>query len=58
MLKLIRFLQDDAAATAVEYAIMLALIMVVCLGSIGFFGGEAGGSLKNTSERLDAAMNP
>ena len=58
MLKLIRFLQDDAAATAVEYAIMLALIMVVCLGSIGYFGGEAGGSLQNTSDKLDAAMNP
>jgi pilus assembly protein Flp/PilA len=59
MFKLIRFLQDDEAATAVEYAVMLALIMVVCIGAIGYFGSEAGGSFVNTSAQLDAAMgNP
>jgi pilus assembly protein Flp/PilA len=58
MFKLIRFLQDDAAATAVEYAVMLGLIMVVCLTAIGFFGSNTNGSLGDTSDRLQAAMNP
>ena len=58
MFKLIRFLQDDAAATAVEYAIMLGLIMVVCLTAIGFFGSNTSGSLGDTSDRLKSAMNP
>jgi Flp pilus assembly pilin Flp len=57
MLKLIRFLQDDPAATAVEYAVMLGLIMVVCIGAISYFGSTAGGSWVDTSNRLDAAMN-
>lgn len=56
-MKLTRFLQDDAAATAVEYAVMLGLIIVVCLGAIGFFGGEAGGSWQSTADSLDSAMN-
>lgn len=58
MFKLIRFLQDDEAATATEYAVMLGLIMVVCLAAIGFFGSNTSGSLGDTSNRLQNAMNP
>ena len=36
---------------------MLALIVGSCIGAIGFFGGEAGGSLIDTSDKLDTAMN-
>jgi Flp pilus assembly pilin Flp len=56
MFKLKRYLQDDAATT-VEYAIMLALIMVVCMTAIGFFGSNAGGSLQYSSDRIDKAVN-
>jgi pilus assembly protein Flp/PilA len=57
MNRLLRFLQSDDGTTAVEYAVMLALIIGSCVGAIGFFGGEAGGSLIDTSDRLDTAMN-
>lgn len=57
MNSLLRFLRDDSANTATEYAVMLALIIGVCIGAISFFGSEAGGSWVNTSDRLDAAMN-
>jgi Flp pilus assembly pilin Flp len=57
MTKLLRFLRDDTAATATEYAVMLALIIGVCIGAISFFGSEAGGSWTDTSERLDSAMS-
>jgi pilus assembly protein Flp/PilA len=58
MFKLIRFLQDDEGNTATEYAVMLALIMVICLTAIGFFGSNTNGSLGDTSNRLQSAMNP
>lgn len=54
---ILKFLRDESGPTAVEYAVMLALIIGTCLVSIGFFGSSAGGSLINTSARLDTAMN-
>ena len=35
------FLQEEDGPTAVEYAVMLALIVVVCLASIGTIGTAA-----------------
>jgi pilus assembly protein Flp/PilA len=57
MKSLIRFLQDESGPTAVEYAVMLALIIVTCLSAIGFFGSEAGGSFIDTSDKLNSHMN-
>ena len=57
MFRLTHFLRDESAATAVEYAVMLALIMVVCIGAISYFGSTAGGSWVDTNNKLDAAMN-
>ncbi|HKU68608.1 MAG TPA: Flp family type IVb pilin [Candidatus Baltobacteraceae bacterium] len=34
-----RFLRDDAGATMVEYAVMLALIAAVCITAIAALGG-------------------
>ena len=57
MTRLLRRLRDDdSGATAVEYAVMLALIIGVCIGAISFFGSEAGGSWQNTSEQIGTAM--
>jgi pilus assembly protein Flp/PilA len=38
-----RFLRDSDAATAVEYAVMLAMILLAVLGAIGAVGSQAGG---------------
>jgi pilus assembly protein Flp/PilA len=51
-------LLDEDGPTAVEYAVMLALIIGVAIGAISFFGSEAGGSWIDTSNKLDGAMNP
>jgi pilus assembly protein Flp/PilA len=40
---LTHFLRDDQAATAVEYAVMLAMIIVVLIGTIGVVGAHTGG---------------
>jgi pilus assembly protein Flp/PilA len=37
----VRFLKDESGPTAVEYAIMLALIVIVCIGTIANVGTQA-----------------
>lgn len=37
----VRFLNDESGPTAVEYAIMLALIVIVCIGTITAVGRGA-----------------
>ena len=39
--RLVHFLQDESGPTAVEYAVMLALIIVVCIGTITALGNNA-----------------
>jgi pilus assembly protein Flp/PilA len=38
-----QLLFDDTAATAVEYAVMLALILIAIIGAIGTVGANTGG---------------
>lgn len=56
MKKLLRLLSDESGPTAVEYAVMLALIIGVCIGAVGFFGSTASGSWQDTSDRIGTAM--
>ena len=37
----VNFLKREDGPTAVEYAVMLALIIVVCIGAITTLGGNA-----------------
>ena len=39
--KMINFFKDEEGATMVEYALMLALIAVVCVGAVQLIGGSA-----------------
>jgi pilus assembly protein Flp/PilA len=50
-----RFLQDESGPTAVEYAVMLALIVVVCVGAITVLGQNASGTFAGVSTTLKAA---
>jgi pilus assembly protein Flp/PilA len=38
---LVNFLKDEDGPTAVEYAVMLALIIVVCISAIQVLGSNA-----------------
>jgi pilus assembly protein Flp/PilA len=38
---LVRFLNNEDGPTAVEYAVMLALIIVVCIAAIATLGSNA-----------------
>jgi len=55
MLKpLYHLLRDDEAATAVEYAVMLALILGAIFASIGVVGAQTGGMWGGIGSDLDA----
>jgi pilus assembly protein Flp/PilA len=50
-----RFLQAEDGPTAVEYAVMLALIIVVCVTAISAMGNNANKIFTNTSLNAAAA---
>jgi pilus assembly protein Flp/PilA len=50
-----RFLRDESGPTAVEYAVMLALIIVVCISAVTTLGGNAKNIFNNVS--LNAAVS-
>jgi pilus assembly protein Flp/PilA len=50
-----RFLRDESGPTAVEYAVMLALIIVVCIAAITTLGTNANSTFSNVA--LNAAAS-
>jgi pilus assembly protein Flp/PilA len=50
--KVRRFLVSEDGPTAVEYAVMLALIIVVCLASIGLIGTKANTTFTSVNAKL------
>ncbi|MGW8256022.1 MAG: Flp family type IVb pilin [Thermoguttaceae bacterium] len=54
--KIVRFLRADNGPTAVEYGVMLALVIIVCMTAIAVFGNKTGGSLEHSSEQIQASM--
>ena len=47
--KLVQFLKEEHGPTAVEYAVMLALIIVVCIAAITTLGTNASQTFSNIS---------
>jgi pilus assembly protein Flp/PilA len=45
----VRFLKAEDGPTAVEYAVMLALIVVACIGAITTLGNRANGTFQNVA---------
>ena len=54
MQKVVRFLKQEDGPTAVEYAVMLALIIVVCLVAITTVGTNASKTFSNVGSALGA----
>ena len=48
-LKVKHFLVSEDGPTAVEYAVMLALIVIVCLTAIGSIGSKANTTFTNVA---------
>jgi pilus assembly protein Flp/PilA len=50
--KLLRFLFDEEGPTAVEYAVMIALIVIVCLSAITSVGTNTSATFNKISKSL------
>ena len=55
--KVVRFLKQEDGPTAVEYAVMLALIIVVCLVAITTLGQQVNNTFSNVGEKLKSAAS-
>ena len=51
------FYRREDGATAVEYAVMLALIIIVCLTAISTLGNNANNTFKTLSTKLGSASS-
>jgi pilus assembly protein Flp/PilA len=49
---LVKFLKDESGPTAVEYAVMLALIIVVCIAAVVTLGQNASGTFSFVSTKV------
>ena len=47
------FLRSEDGPTATEYAVMLALIIVACIGAITLLGGQVKGMFDATTSALN-----
>ncbi len=52
---LFRFLRDEEGPTAVEYALMLALIFVVCVSAVQSFGKTTKNSFQHSADKITSA---
>ena len=50
--KLRRFLASEDGPTAVEYAVMLALIIIVCLAAVNAIGTNAKTTFQNVANSI------
>ena len=48
----LRFLKNEEGPTAVEYAVMLALIIVVCIGAIQMLGSNANATFQSVGNSI------
>lgn len=52
--KLVKFMKREDGPTAVEYAVILALIVVVCIAAITAIGGSS----NQTFSKVGSAIKP
>lgn len=53
-----QLVRDDEGATAVEYAVMLALIVGVCVGAVMSLGNATAASFGDSRDSILSAMGP
>ena len=47
-----RFIQEEEGATAVEYAVMIVLIIVVCLVAVGILGNKVNNAFQAVADNM------
>jgi len=54
---ILSFLREDDGPTAVEYAVTLAFIVGVCVGSVGLLANAVGNSLDSSGTTITSAIS-
>ena len=57
MKRILEFLRRDDGPTAVEYAVMLAMIVIVCIGALVLLGQNTNSSFTNSGNKITTAMS-
>ena len=52
---IVRFGADERGATAVEYGLIIGLMVIAIIGGIASLGQSAGDSLQNSADTIEAA---
>jgi pilus assembly protein Flp/PilA len=50
------FSRDERGATAIEYALLIAMVAMVCIVSFGAVGGASGGGWNGVANKVSNAM--
>ena len=50
------FVKDEDGPTAVEYAVILMLIVVACLTTVQLIGQALSGSFQDSSDKIEQAI--
>ncbi len=56
MTRVLRFLRSEDGPTSVEYAVMLALIIITCIGAITLAGGQVFNMWGNNRDEIGSAF--
>jgi pilus assembly protein Flp/PilA len=54
---MVEFLKNEEGPTAVEYAVMLALIIVVCIAAISLLGKAASNTFTSVGTTINSASS-
>ncbi len=52
MNNIIKFLEDESGPTAVEYAVMVALIIVVAIGAVTLLGQKTSSTFNDVAAKI------
>lgn len=52
-----RFAKDERGATAIEYALIGAMISVAVIAAVSLLGGELRTTYENTATKVSASVN-
>lgn len=58
MRRVLQFWRDDEGATAVEYAVMLSLIIGVCVGAVMSLGSATAASFGHSRDSILDKLGP
>lgn len=54
--RLRNIVRDESGPTAVEYAVLMSLIVIVCIGAVKQMSQATGKSFDASAEAIDSAM--